>query len=188
MGFTKNGRKILGNILSNSTNSDITKTFKDMGLIDNTGLVCSGALSIPQYPSDKLAISSLFQGCNINSVNRNVGVAYDYRYMLCLGASNTKETLDDYTLESVPLTSKAVSQINSNDTYMIGFTNTVTNETDSTVTVKEIGLGIRAKGWKSSSSSTTEYKGENCLLFRKVLDSPVTIQPDETYTFTLVLK
>ena len=188
MGFTKNGRKILGGIFSNSTSSDITKSFKDMRLIDNTGLVCSGSLNLAVYPAEKLNISSLFQGCNINSINSGVSVAYDYRYMLCLGASDTKETIDDYTLESVPLTSKKVSQINSDNTYIIAFTNTVANETESSVTVKEIGLGIRAKGWKSSSSSTTSYKGENCLLFRKVLDSPVTILPNETYTFTLVLK
>lgn len=107
-------------------------------------------------------------------------------YMV-LGSGDTPPTKDDYKLDSfIPTTELSVQSfscggpVNQNPIEYFGtFTYAYKNETDSNITVKEVGL-----------VKTIESNGvpSHLLLIREVLQNPVVIKPEEITTFTIVIK
>ncbi len=107
--------------------------------------------------------------------------------LLNVGFGDTPETAGDYILadgnDANPLL-KVVAR--SKNVAALGeicnvYVN-VRNDGSSNVTVKEIGLYGNPTYSGSSGGSNT------CLLARKVLETPVTIAPGETYSFNYVLR
>jgi hypothetical protein len=107
-------------------------------------------------------------------------------YMV-LGSGDTPPTPDDYKLDSfIPTTELSVQgfscggPVNQNPIEYFGtFTYAYKNETNSNITVKEVGL-----------AKTIESNGvpSHLLLIREVLQNPVVIKPEEITTFTIVIK
>lgn len=104
---------------------------------------------------------------------------------LFVGTNDTPATRDDYTIQSadltlvssstIPTSSSSTFQNYENNTHGSYTTSIYTNNTNEPITIKEVGL-VCVVG--SSSSN------DLCLFAREVI-TPVTIQPNETYSFTM---
>ena len=112
---------------------------------------------------------------------------------LVVGSGTTPVTDDDYKLDTPITTLTAVSATTSCKTSPTGnvlsptsFTVTTTyrNATDAPVTVNEIGIMIPV-GYKSSGSGTNQNALSSCLIYREVLETPVTIEPNQLRTFSI---
>ena len=174
--LTKNGRKIFGSLFSNSDGASSSTLFSSLSLINQTGEPVREALSSSFVVAKSVGYNRT-TNCDINSLVKtsastvvNLGVA--------LGLNDDPEAPSDYTLETTGLTGKSINLSKGQDGYFLQATLGAYNGTDEAITVKEIGLYLQA----------VSSAPENCLLYRKVLEAPVTVQPDETYVFSLIIK
>lgn len=95
------------------------------------------------------------------------------RFGLLVGIGDTEPTENDYQLANqVVLTSVSFQCTNSQGTLLPTVTHTMTNTSGGTLVITEIGLYL---GVYSSIPP--------CLLGRKLLETPVTMENGETYTF-----
>jgi len=106
------------------------------------------------------------------------------RRELLVGVNGTPPTKDDYTIETTGLTkisSTTIPNSSSNEqtyeenTHASYTSTTFTNNTLEPITIREVGLVCNV-------GSNSPY--HRCLFAREVIE-PVTIQPNETYTFTM---
>ena len=186
MGFTKNGRKFFGGAINPNV------TFKHVGTIKltNGGIVdcTTNTSSYTAYRSgEKIGDLFLKDGTSICDCTYEYGTSGStsnraYYVGLCYGTSDVKETIEDYTLETTNLTGLNHAWSIAKDGFLLSFSNTCYNGTIEPITVKEIGLVVFPWVYEGSSPKKAS------LLYRKVLETPVTFLPDETYTFTLILK
>ena len=107
-------------------------------------------------------------------------------YHVIAGAGDTAVTEEDYDMADVSiLANDKLRPIQQTATYIHAngavITTSYRNDSAAPITVKEIGLAYK-------NSNQTYSKAANILVARKILDSPVTIQPGETYVFTYNLK
>lgn len=146
--------------------------------------------STPQIgPSDRTSVRDIFGMIAeaMNKMTTSYTAPFDPSFgynlactFLGYGSGDTEPTADDYNLESVisTLTGSGATQVITATGKQ--YTQVVTNETADTITVKEIGL--YALFWSA------EIPGlRPALLYREVLDAPVTLQPGQTNTFTVEL-
>lgn len=106
---------------------------------------------------------------------------------LAVGSGSTEAKIDDFKLETwipssdLQVQNYMVGSPSGNDiaNYILSFSASYMNVSDLPITVSEIGL---------VSSEGRSGVADKLLLAREVLNSPVTVQPGETYTFTMVLK
>lgn len=144
--------------------------------------------------SDWLASNSVFAGGARNSKVTNL----DW-WVLAIGSGSTSPTKSDHKLENWIPTSKmkfVSSRVTQNKNYLdfdeppefiFNYATTYKNVSSDPVTVSEIGLVVGTFNWSTPTGS--EYnKIVKFLLARNVLDNPITIQPGELYTFTMVFK
>lgn len=104
-------------------------------------------------------------------------------YHVIIGAGTTPVTIDDFDLadSSIMAADKMVSQLQATTSSRAHGSVVSTqwyNSSDAPITVKEIGLAYK---FMSNSRYT---KSANFLCGRQILDTPVTINPGETYTFS----
>lgn len=136
-------------------------TYMDTPQIDGLNLVCNICTNDSNYDSTSIPTSIIvFSGCEIY-----------------LGTGNVTPTIDDYKLSGelvTGLTSQGQSTIANNNS--ITFSAIATNNTESPVTIKEIGLG----GY---------YENPNCvfLLTRDVLATPVTLNTGDSKRFSITI-
>ena len=118
----------------------------------------------------------------VASQSGNSGAQYYHTgLILFIGTGTTTPTEDDYKLESaVALASPFGSCTHTDNTTSV--VRAFTNDTEEDVTITEIGLYAFMSS--QSSSSYSGYWRYPVLVGRKILDAPVTIEPNETYTFT----
>ena len=112
---------------------------------------------------------------------------------LVVGSGTTPVTDDDYKLD-VPITTltavSATTSCKSADTgdalspTTFTITTTYRNDTEAPVTVNEIGIMIPV-GYKYSGSGTSANALSSCLIYREVLETPVTIEPNQLRTFSI---
>lgn len=107
-------------------------------------------------------------------------------YGVVIGAGDTPPTLDDYDLadSSIMANDKMKSLIASQSwSRDNGAVVTVQwlNNSNEAITVKEVGLSQK-------TASSSYAKNVNTIVARKVLDTPITIQPGETYAFTYSIR
>ena len=107
-------------------------------------------------------------------------------FHVIIGGGDTPPAFDDYDMAdtSIIASDRMVSMVQTASYTTNGGTTITTqwkNKSSSPITVKEIGLA-------SKRSSTTYDKGSNVLYARTVLETPVTVQPGETYAFSYNLK
>lgn len=175
-----NFRRVLVNTISGSLG--LSQTMGMTGEIKTTGgkVYQPSSQSYMGYPQ----ISGLSSNCNICTS----GTRYDstsittsrFVFQGCeiyLGTGNVTPTIDDYKLSGelvTGLTSQGKSTTANNNS--ITFSAIATNNTESPVTIKEIGLG----GY---------YNNPDCavLLTRDVLTTPVTLNTGDSKTFSITI-
>lgn len=103
----------------------------------------------------------------------------------CVGSGNTQPTLSDYTLESI-ITSglqgaaTSTTGIDSNGNIYLNVDIVITNTSDQSITIREIGwIGVLQC---AASVGGTSLSAKYALVDRTVLDNPVTIEAGEYET------
>lgn len=101
---------------------------------------------------------------------------------IVIGAGDTAPTWNDYDMADASImASDKMKSLNQTAVFDAGSGGTVTvqwkNNSSSPITVKEVGLAFK-------NGSAAYSKDTNYIVARKVLPTPVTIQPDEVYAFT----
>ena len=175
-----NFRRVLVNTISDDLNLSQVKGMT--GEIKTTG----GTVYKPNNENslDSPIINGLSNNCNIctsgSSYNSTGITAGSLGFSGCeiyLGTSNVTPTIDDYKLSGeliTGLTSQGQSTTVNNNS--ITFSAIATNNTESPVTIKEIGLG----GYATSTPCVV-------LLTRDVLATPVTLNTGDSKTFSITI-
>lgn len=104
-------------------------------------------------------------------------------YGIAFGSSDTAATENDYTMGSqvtgITANTPSVQTVfdDVNHRYIARLDYTVSNNTGSDITIKEIGLFVRfaSTTTRGNSASTTAANRVSIMIDRTVLDSPVTI-------------
>lgn len=138
------------------------QAYMDVPPIDGLGRSCKICTSGNDYNSTSITAGNFnFAGCEIY-----------------LGTGNVTPTIDDYKLSGELITS-LISQDQSTtaNNNSITFSAIATNNTESPVTIKEIGLG----GYSSGSILFV------VLLTRDVLATPVTLNTGDSKTFSITI-
>lgn len=173
-----NFRRVLVNTISRCLN--LNQVMGMTGEVKTTGGAVFGHENYRDYPM----ISNLASTCNICTS----GINYDstsvpasgFNFSGCeiyLGTGNVTPTIDDYKLSGeliTGLTSQGRDTAANNNS--ITFSAIATNNTESPVTIKEIGLG----GYVKSPASVF-------LLTRDVLATPVTLNTGDSKTFSITI-
>lgn len=139
-----------------------TQSYISRPLIINLGASCKICTSGTIYDSTSITTAVLaFSGCEIY-----------------LGTGNVTPTIDDYKLSGELITSLASQELNTTaNNNSITFSAIATNNTESPVTIKELGLG----GYSSGSTACV------VLLTRDVLATPVTLNTGDSKTFSITI-
>ena len=176
-----NFRRVLVNTISR--NLSLSQINGMTGEIRTTG----GAVYKPSNSSNinYPAISGLSSNCNICTSSTNYdstsittgGLGFS-ECEIYLGTGNVTPTIDDYKLSGelvTGLTSQEQSTTANNNS--ITFSAIATNNTESPVTIKEIGLG----GYVTGTTACV------ILLTRDVLTTPVTLNTGDSKTFSITI-
>lgn len=136
--------------------------YMDYPIIDGLTSACNICTGNEIYDSTSIPTSKfIFAGCEIY-----------------LGTGNVTPTIDDYKLSGelvTGLTSQEKSATANNNS--ITFSAIATNNTESPVTIKEIGLG----GYTTGATACV------VLLTRDVLPTPVTLNTGDSKTFSITI-
>lgn len=141
-----NFRKIMAGILSNGASTEVTHT-------DNT---------IYSYIANRFMPYQY----GTSTSNQNGYIA--------IGSGNTAPTINDVSLESEITGLNNIGNFVNNGVNGLTISATITNVTNSDITIKEYGL----YGYQSVDSKWT-------MLTRTVLDSPITLEAGEIATITI---
>lgn len=155
-------RGMTGEIKSTGGTVYTSSSYIDSPQISGLSSDCNICTSGTNYDSTKIPIGNFnFTGCEIY-----------------LGTGNVTPTIDDYKLSGelvTGLTSQKKSTTANNNS--ITFSAIATNNTESPVTIKEIGLG----GYFTGSTPFV------VLLTRDVLATPVTLNVGDSKTFSITI-
>ena len=174
--LTNNFKKIMTKFLMANWSSNFNPGITDLKNFDNT----TGTINSSSAPA---AVPGCFNAvCSDNQVIIPTGGEASWNGLIvAVGTGSTEPTVDDYTLDSLvtytdmPVSSATVG-VTASGTKQ--FTYVLNNATDAAITVTELGLYLR------SSAMTTGLTKLCCLLGRELLNTPVTVQPGQTATFT----
>ena len=175
--LTNNFKKIMTKFLMANWSSSFNPGITDLKNFDNTTGAINNASGAPA------TIPGCFNTvCNENQIiiPTDGGTSWN-GLIVAVGTGSTEPTADDYTLESLvshtdmPVSSSTLG-ITASGTKQ--YTYILNNATDTAITVTELGLYLR------SPAITTGLTRLCCLLGRELLDTPVTVQPGQTATFT----
>ena len=175
-----NFRRVLVNTIASDINTSytlgMTREIKTTG-----GQVYKPSNSYMEFPQ----ISGLGSGCFIctsGDFYNSTGITTaDFNFsgsQIYLGTGDVTPTIDDYKLSGelvIGLTNQARNTVVNNNS--ITFSGIATNNTESPVTIKEIGLG----GYYNSSIVFA------VLLTRDVLATPVTLNTGDSKTFSITI-
>lgn len=176
-----NFRRVLVNSISKSLN--LSRISGMTGEIKTTG----GAVYNPTSQNYKSTppIAGLGSSCNICTSGSNyIGTSITtgiFNFQGCeiyLGTGNVTPTIDDYKLSGELITSLVSQELSTTaNNNSITFSAIATNNTESPVTIKELGLG----GYNSSDPPFV------ILLTRDVLATPVTLNTGDSKTFSITI-
>lgn len=176
-----NFRRVLVNTITNDLR--LSQTRGMTGELKTTG----GTVFKPSSPTymNSPQIDGLSSNCNICTIGTNYNstsiTSGNFSFSGCeiyLGTGNVTPTIDDYKLSGelvTGLTSQGQDTTANNNS--ITFSAIATNNTESPVTIKEIGLG----GYFTGSTPFV------VLLTRDVLATPVTINTGDSKTFSITI-
>lgn len=161
--WTNNMKKLISYMFGTTANG----TFRPI-LTSGEEYTSNTFSSVPYGQNSSTTTTSTIQDENANAGNATYG-----KFGLLVGTGVTEPTVDDYKLANqVVLTHVSFQCTNSSGTLLPTVTHTMTNNTGSTLVITEIGLYIGV------------YNGSKpCLLGRKLLETPVTMENGQSYTF-----
>lgn len=172
MVWTNNGKKVRALATAKRTNAKISyiNTLNEEVVRDAPNIIAGVADNASYYGS-----------YDITGLPTSNQVNYNLYYQIYLGSGNTPATENDYTLEN-PIALewfKAPTMTIMPNGTSVEIAYTFVNNTTESVTIREIGLCARVQ-----NSTTVVY---NCLLNRKILATPVTMEVGDIYTFTFII-
>ena len=173
-----NFRRVLVNIISYGLN--LSQLSGMTGEIKTTGgtLYSPSSLYYPQIDGLSYDCEICTSGTNYDSTST---VTSNFNFSGCqiyLGTGNVTPTIDDYKLSGELITGlTSQSQDTSATNNSIKFSAIATNNTESPVTIKEIGLG----GYYAGKTPCV------ILLTRDVLATPVTLNTGDSKTFSITI-
>lgn len=207
MGYNNNFARIIAGLFS-TTYEDATSTTVGAGggytlkvtdgsvrtdgqvTSTKTGNYCGLALGYGRYYPSTNATTTMIPSRG-KAVTTAQGISA--QTTLVVGSGTTPVTDDDYKLD-VPITTliavSATTSCKTNDTKntlsptTFTITTTYRNDTEASVTVNEIGIMIPV-GYKYSGSGNSANALSSCLIYREVLETPVTIEPNQLRTFSI---
>ena len=207
MGYNNNFARIIAGLFS-TTYSDATGTTVGVGggytlkvtdgsvrtdgqgTSSKSGTYCGLALGYGRLYSSSNATTTMIPSSG-KVLTTTQGISD--QTTLVVGSGTTPVTDDDYKLD-VPITTltavSATTSCKSADTgdalspTTFTITTTYRNDTEAPVTVNEIGIMIPV-GYKYSGSGTSANALSSCLIYREVLETPVTIEPNQLRTFSI---
>lgn len=146
----------------------------------------NGATTTAKYMNGNATNSDLLlrQLYNVSS-NSHYGGTGNGGYHVMIGAGDTAPIRSEYDLADASIMAdnkmKSLMQTASwQKTTGAVATTQWQNNSNEPITVKEVALGFKNIGGSGSAYS----KGANVMVARKVLTTPVTIQPGEIYAFS----
>ncbi len=137
-------------------------------LTDGTEYTLNTFTTFPFGANTTTSATSIIKNETINTPNQAYG-----KFGLLVGIGDTEPTEEDYCLANqVVLDTVSFQCTNSGGTLFPTVTHTMTNNSGGTLVITEIGLYI---GIYSNTKP--------CLLGRKLLETPVTMENGQSYTF-----
>ena len=121
---------------------------------------------------------------SLNTIINSDGISSDVSGGVCIGfgAGSKQVSLEDYNLETI--INNLSYQSSSVETTEEGYTviTSAKNNTSTDIIVSEVGIFCRAERRATYSASQYPF-----MLTRNVLETPITIKPNETKTFTITI-
>ena len=177
-----NFRRVLVNTISNDLNlSQISGMTGEIKTTGGTVYNPSGQnnMDFPQIGSLGTSCNICTSGSNYNSTSIATGNFSFYGCEIYLGTGNVTPTIDDYKLSGELITSLVSQGLKTTaNNNSINFSAIATNNTESPVTIKELGLG----GYYRYSDTSFVI-----LLTRDVLATPVTLNTGDSKTFSITI-
>lgn len=171
--INNNFKKILKCCLFNYINKDIN-SLKLIGLNGTEIHEVSDYVYILPYLNKSL-----------NTIINSDGISSDVKGGVCIGfgAGSKQVSLEDYNLETI--INNLSYQSSSVETTEEGYTviTSVKNNTSTDIIVSEVGIFCRGQG-RFNGEDISSYP---FMLTRNVLETPITIKPNETKTFTITI-
>lgn len=169
--LTNNFKKIL-KCLFTYTNTDLN----DLKLIGLDGT------KITEQANDYYIMP--FLNTSLNTIINSDGISSKVGGGVCIGfgAGSKQVSLEDYNLETI--INNLSYQSSSVETTEEGYTviTSAKNNTSTDIIVSEVGLFCRAERRANYAASKYPF-----MLTRNVLETPITIKPNETKTFTITI-
>lgn len=207
MGYNNNFARIIAGLFSTTYSNAIGSAVGEGGgytlkVTDGSARTDGQAEKTKIGPSCGLALGygRYFQSSNITTTMipsmgqvSTTAQGISTQTTLVVGSGTTPVTDDDYKLDIPITTLTAVSATTSCKTDDTGNTlspttftvsTTYRNDTEAPVTVKEIGIMIPV-GYKYSGAGTNRNALSSCLIYREVLETPVTIESGQLRTFSI---
>lgn len=120
---------------------------------------------------------------SLNTIINSDGISSDVKGGVCIGfgAGSKQVSLEDYNLETIidNLSYLSSSVVTTEECYMV--TTSVKNNTSTDIIVSEVGIFGRGQNQSGTNAS------HPFMLTRKVLETPITINPNEIKTFTIAI-
>ena len=122
------------------------------------------------------------------SVNYFSSSGWLNHYCMVVGSGTTFPTVNDYQLDNEITSLTKLGETKSQGGYygsnfILTFQATYKNNTDSNITINEVGVCING----NETGGTSDANADNALILREVLNTPVIIQPQKTYTFSITV-
>ena len=122
---------------------------------------------------------------SLNTIINSDGISSDVKGGVCIGfgAGSKQVSLEDYNLETI--INNLSYQSSSVETTEEGYTviTSAKNNTSTDIIVSEVGIFCRGRGEDSGEA----FASLPFMLTRNVLETPITIKPNETKTFTITI-
>lgn len=167
-------------------NNNFKKILKCLFTYTNTNtndleLIGLNGTKIPKVWGDFYILPYL--NTSLNTIINSDGISSDVKGGVCIGfgAGSKQVSLEDYNLETI--INNLSYQSSSVETTEEGYTviTSAKNNTSTDIIVSEVGIFCRCQ-----TTDDVEFPYP-FMLTRNVLETPITIKPNETKTFTITI-
>lgn len=122
---------------------------------------------------------------SLNTIINSDGISSDVNGGVCIGfgAGSKQVSLEDYNLETIinNLSYQSSLAETTEEGYIV--TTSAKNNTSTDIIVSELGIFCQGRGEVSGEV----FSSPPFMLTRNVLETPITIKPNETKTFTITI-
>lgn len=149
--------------------------------INNLKLVGLNGTEIHETRDDNYILSYL--NTSLNTIINSNGISSNNKAGVCMGfgAGSKQVSLEDYNLETIiDNLSYLSSSVETTEEGYIVITS-AKNNTSTDIIVSEVGIFCRGQNQSGTNVS------HPFMLTRKVLETPITINPNEIKTFTIAI-